>query len=289
MAKPKAQPVAAWAASLGETHMRVQRKGSGQFLNFKPDESFGVTFAAVVLPPGTRAAALGRSVLTPGTADWQNANLPQPQGVNTRVPAWCAQLLMNVNGGRLDSIKVPSALDTPVWVDPTDGKIVDVIHEGIEQELAPYYDIAVSLWKADQSHLAPLRAVAETPKMAKRFFGAIPAGIQDLVNDVKNIGGDTNPVPVGIARPDDSTHPPIEGVGYQTWITVRSLLVRDDVHPLQLETFTTWRGVPGGRWAAIDAAWEQRSQQDPAVAAWMTYDFGHLKLTGAQWQPYGAS
>jgi hypothetical protein len=287
MAKSNVQPEAAWAASLGETHMRVQRKGSGQFLNLKVDEPFGVTFAAVVLPRGTRAAALGRSVLTPATADWAQWQLPAPQGVNTRVPAWCAQLLMNTNGGRLDTIRVPSALDVPVWVDPTTGKIVDVIHEGIEQELAAYYDLGVQLWKADQSYLSGARSVIEAPKAAKKFFGAIPAGIQDLVNDIKSIGGDTNPVPTEHRRPNDETHPPIEGVGYQTWITVRSLLVRDDVYPLQVEDFTTFRGVPGGRWAAVDAAWEQRSREDPAVAAWMTYDFGHLKVTGAQWQPGG--
>jgi hypothetical protein len=278
------QPVAAWAAVLGETDVRVAKRGHGSFLGIQADEPYGVVLAMVILPPGVRAAQLGRSNLTPGTSEWSAAGLGKPQGVSLRIPAWCAMLCKWVNSERFDGEAAPTVLDVPVWVDPVTGKVLDVEHEGLVQELWPYHDLALDLWRSKESPLSGVRSAARAPKSAgrfvKSFFGDWGEAFADIKSGFKSVYEER---PTQAPRPDDTTHPPIEGVGYQTWITVSALLQRDEVHPLQLDAFTTYRGVPSGRWIEVDAAWQQRAQTDPVVAEWATYDRKRMLPTGAQW------
>jgi len=269
---------------LGETDVRVAKRGIGAFLGIKADEPYGVVVAMVILPPGVRAAQLGRSSLTPGTSDWSQAGLGKPQGVSLRIPAWCAMLCKWVNTERFDGEPAPSVLDVPVWVDPVSGKVLDVEHEGLVQELWPYHDLALDLWRSKESPLSGVRSAARAPKSAgrfvKSFFGDWGEAIADIKGGFKSVHQER---PTDTARPDDTTHPPVEGVGYQTWVTVSALLERDEVHPLQVEAFTTYRGVPSGRWTAVDAAWQQRAQSDAVVAEWAAYDRKRMLPTGAQW------
>jgi len=66
-------------------------------------------------------------------------------------------------------------------------------------------------------------------------------------------------------------------------VSVKAGLVRDRVHPVQVDEYAAHRGVPAGRWAAADAAWSQRAAADPLVGAWSAYDVHRLTPTGTHW------
>ena len=69
----------------------------------------------------------------------------------------------------------------------------------------------------------------------------------------------------------------------RTWVTVTAGLQRDEVIPAAVDGYAAFRGVPAGRWAAVDAAWQQRAATEPRVAAWRDFDVAHLAQLGARW------
>lgn len=276
-------PTPAWAASLGMTQLRVSKRGSGAFLGLSPDDGFGMDVAVALLPPGVRAAALGRSALTPGTAEWSEAGMGPAHGVSLRIPAWCAQIVRW--HGRMDEEPqphLPNVFDLPVWVDPRTGKVTDVLHEVLVQEWAPWRELGVWLWKRNEAPLSGVRSAVATPAFVARFGRNFFHEFKDVFHEIRSIGDGPAQPPDG-ERPDDATHPPIEGVSYRTWVTTSALLERDEVHPTHREAFTAHRGVHPGRWDAVDAAWRAWAAQDPALGAWSAYDRTRLLPTGARW------
>ena len=235
----------------------------------------------VVLPEGLYAPALGWTFLTPGSEGWRRFGLPPAQNAIVEVPNWCATLLFWSRRERIDTgERMPGPLDVPVWVDET-GAVVEVAREQLAQELEPWRDAGVRIWKQDHALLAPVRTAAGAPKGVLRFAGSLvkewKGAISEAVADLRTAR------PAGV-RPDDASHPPVEGVGYELWIQIRALLVRDEVHPQHVDHFTHFRGVPWGRWAAVDAAWLARVAADPPLKAWADYDFLRFKPTGATWE-----
>lgn len=247
-----------------------------------------VEMGAVVglLPPGVSAAAVGRSALIPSVHYWAESGLGARQDVRFRAPTWTYQLLFWAGRERTfgDGVQVPGPVDIPVWADPSTGQVVEVDVDRMVVELEPQFEDAKRIWKEEDAPMAGARTVLKAPKLAKGLLRKIKDEVGDVVNDIKAIG-DTGAPPAGHgARPDDASHPPIEGVGYQSWVSIRGRLVMDDVHPTHLEVYVTHRGVPAGRWAAVDAAWEQRAAADPRLAAWRDFDIGHMSVLGSRWQ-----
>lgn len=271
----------AWAACLGESDARVARRGTGS-LGLSPDDAHGTIVAVAILPPGARAAALGRSALIPHTEDFREAGLGPVHALNVRIPAWCAEIVhWHGRMGLLPEPHLPNALDLPVVLDPATGRAHDVLHDALVQEWWPWRDIGVWLWRHDQATLGPARSALRLPGMAARLLRSVPGGVRELVGDIRSIG-DAGTPPDG-ERPDDDSHPPVEGVGYRTWVVTSALLERDEVHPAHREQFTAHRGVPPGRWDAVDAAWRAWAAQDAHLGAWATYDRERLLPLGARW------
>jgi hypothetical protein len=246
-----------------------------------------VEIGAVVglLPPGVSAAAIGRSALIPSMPNWAESGLGARQDVRFHAPIWSYQLLFWAGRERPfgDREPIPGPIDIPVWADPATGQIVAVDVDRLLAELEPQFDLAKDIWKHEDAPLAEVRTVFQSPKLVKGFLKKVKAEIADVVGDIKDIGNPGGPPADHGSRPDNGSHPPIEGVGYQAWVCVRGGLVMDAVHPTHVEAYTTHRGVPAGRWAAVNAQWEARAAGDPPLRAWSAYDIGRMEPLGARW------
>lgn len=253
--------------------------------SFSPNSGRSVRTRLVVLPPGIRAAALGRGALRPGAPEWAEAGLGEQQVVESRLPNWAALVLSKAGKDRdFDDHVIPGPIDVPVLTDPATGLVHALDVDALLAEVAPYRETAVRIWKAEDGWLRTPRAVLGAPRSAVHFVrglgGAWHEALSDLAADLRS---EPAPGPEAGERPTDESHGPIEGVGYRTWVTVRAGLVRDAVHPTHVEPYATHRGVPPARWAAIDAAWTERAAADPRVGVWSAHDLRRLSPTGARW------
>ena len=234
-----------------------------------------------LLPPGVSGLSVGRSALIVGQHYWVEAGLGARQDVTFRAPVWTYQLLYWAGREREfgDGIQIPGPIDIPVWADPTTAEIIAVDVDRMVAELQPSFEIAKRIWKEDDAPLAVARTVMKSPKLAKGLLRKIKDEVGDVVKDIKGIGDSgAPPLEVG-ARPDDS----VEGVDYRTWVTITAGLQRDEVIPAAVDGYAAFRGVPAGRWPAVDAAWQQRAVTDPRVAVWNEFDVAHLARMGATW------
>jgi hypothetical protein len=73
--------------------------------------------------------------------------------------------------------------------------------------------------------------------------------------------------PAGTFEPAADGLAPIEGVDLQRYAFVERALIAARVPPAQHDAFAQQHGVPPGRWAAIDQAWNARAAQDWRVGA----------------------
>lgn len=284
MADVQGIPARAAVLDIGERH--TDSDGDSSFSTFRAKANVRLGAAVVLLPPGTRAAALGRGALLPGTPDWVAAGLGSPQKIRLKIPTWAFQILLYAGNERLDDgiPDVPGPIDIPVWADPQTGAILEVDTDTLVKELEPQFELGKKIWKQEDAPLSSVRGLAKAPRALGKFFGSLPkewsSAIGDMVNDMK---GNVPPRPVGIPRPGEPNHPPVEGVDYRTWVIVKAGLVRDSVHPAHVDAYAEHRGVPKGRWTAVDAAWSQRAEQDPNVQVWSAYDVHRMTPTGTAW------
>jgi hypothetical protein len=279
---PGRQVVAARAA-VAAVNQLARNSDSAANDTFFAKEKVETGAVLALLPPGVSAAAIGRSALIPNVHYWAESGLGARQDVVYRAPTWTYQILFWAGRERaLDSQEeIPGPMDIPVWADPATGQIVEVDVERMVAELQPMFELGKRIWKDEEAPLSSVRTVLKSPKMAKGLFKAVREQIVDVVDDIKAIG-DTGAPPPG-ERPTDVTHPPIEGVGYQAWVTIRGRLVMDAVHPTHLEAYTTHRGSPPGRWTAVDQAWEARAATDAHLAAWKDVEIARLSVLGSRW------
>jgi hypothetical protein len=226
-----------------------------------------------VLPVGRRIGEYGRSMLDRGTDGVRQADLPGAQRVKFTTTNWIAELLWMARKERIDGREEIPPLDLPVWVDPTDGRVIEVHTDTLEEELRPMRDEGVWLWKRTSSLMSDVRAAAGAPG------GLVRLGTSTLREWKKELGGVV--ADLKSRRPaGDRPAGTVEGVDYETWIQVKALLARDgEVHPRHVDLFTHFRGIPWGRWAAIDASWSAHAPKE-----WVDYDFIRFKPTGASWE-----
>ena len=69
------------------------------------------------------------------------------------------------------------------------------------------------------------------------------------------------------AEPAEESMSPIEGVTFDLWVATQAAIAQHAVAPAEYDAFTSARGIPTGRWAAINAAWQQRIQTDWKLGA----------------------
>ena len=268
-------------------HVSTDSQGSGSLW---AGEKLPVGMKVVVLPTGVSAAALGRGALfVPGSREWTEAGLGDPQVVELDVPAWAFQLLYWAGRERPEGPDaglpaVPGPLDVPVWADPATAAVVAVDEATMLAELEANKDLAREIWKQEDAPLSGLRSTLRAPKRAKGFLKSLTSEWTSAISELRDdLRGQSPQRPVGTERPTDASHPPLEGTSYRSWVAVKAGLVRDRVHPVHVDAYAAHRGVPTGRWAAADAAWAQRATEDPALAAWSAYDVHRMTPTGTHW------
>jgi hypothetical protein len=273
-------------AAVAAVNLVARNSDSAANDTFRAKAKVEMAAALGLLPPGVSAAAIGASALVPHAHHWAESGLGARQDVRFRAPIWTYQLLFWAGRERPfgDREELPGPVDIPVWADPATGRIVEVDVDRLVAELEPQFELAREIYKEEDAPMAPVRTVLRGPKLAKGFLKKMKDEITDVVGDIRAIGETGAPPTDQGPRPDDGSHPPIEGVGYQAWVCLRGGLVMDRVHPTHLEVYVTHRGVPPGRWAAIDAAWESRTAADTRLAVWRAYDIGRMSPLGARWE-----
>ena len=105
---------------------------------------------------------------------------------------------------------------------PSTGQVVEVdVDRMVARAGAAVRAAPSGIWKEEDAPLAGGRTVLKAPEAGQGLPASIKDEVGDVVNDIKAIG-DTGAPPAGHgARPDDASHPPIEGVGYRTWVSIR--------------------------------------------------------------------
>lgn len=107
-------------------------------------------------------------------------------------------------------------------------------------------------WYTDQAKAAPGAAKA---------LLSIPLG---LGRGIREMAADMRDVPPSI-RPDDPVLAPIDGVTFATLVRATAAMMSAGVaegDAAGRDAIAQAHGVPRGKWAAADAAWEQRRAQD---------------------------
>jgi hypothetical protein len=68
-------------------------------------------------------------------------------------------------------------------------------------------------------------------------------------------------------KPDPASLEPIEGVTLELWVATLARIAKQMVPPAAQDGFAATQGVPAGRWAAINSAWQARTHTDWKVGA----------------------
>jgi hypothetical protein len=264
-------------------HVRTDEHGDG--LEFTHRGKRRMQVRLVVLHPGQTAPALGFGVLDPQGPEWAQAGLGEVQKLAARLPTWMAIVLEQAGKESFsDDNVIPGPIDIPVWVDEATGVADEVDLDALEAEIAPWREAAIQMWKEAHGPARMPRLILSAPRRLRHVARDLTSTWSGAISELKaDIKAPPPPGPMDGARPDDASHPPIEGVGYATWAWVRTGLERDRVHPSHRDQYIAYRGIPPARWEAVDAAWLQRSVDDPQVGTWARYDLQRLKPWGARW------
>ena len=70
-----------------------------------------------------------------------------------------------------------------------------------------------------------------------------------------------------LAADVSTSHTPINGVSFQTWVDVEAGLERDRVRPADYDGYAQQHGVPAGAWAGAVAGWQKRMMTDWRLGA----------------------
>lgn len=190
----------------------------------------------------TKLRVLVKLVLAGGTGQ---------QEVSEALPKWVVQVLRDVGSERPHGRSLPRALDVPVLVEQGSDRIARIDQELLLQEWEPFREEATAVWKRDFGLLSPVRAVAAAPKGLLRGLRSVKDQLGAHLADIRS----DEPAPSS-PRPTTETHPPVEGVDYDTW--VRAMLAGDPVTP------------------GAQAAWMAMAKRDPVVGEWYRWDVQHL-------------
>lgn len=148
-----------------------------------------------------------------------------------------------------------------VRVDPASGAVIGYDRAALETEFTP--------------RIGELRAGRRPESLfdlEKGELANLPAAVKDLRKDLRNLPhqlkdamADRPPSGGGLAG-DDPLLAPIEGVDFDTWVTVQAAVVRERVAPRDHDALAQRHGVPVGRWPAVQSGWQARMKGNPGLA-----------------------
>lgn len=197
----------------------------------------------VLLPPGASAAALGMNALIPTTAGWREAGLGEKQSVDFHAPVWTYELLFWAGRERRSKV-------TPEVPGPIDIPVWVVPDTG-----------AVHAVDVD-AMVAELQPQFDLAKAIFKDEDAVFSEVRTVIKAPKLATGFLKSLKGAVADLVND----IKGIG--------------DTHQ---DLYLSHRGVPVGRWPAIDADWQARVDRDPPLAAWADFDLYRMRMTGAVW------
>lgn len=152
----------------------------------------------------------------------------------------------------------------PVLVDARTGRPDDFDAPALELQMAP----CLPLYEAEAKRRSSLRyelreagISGEEVRNAKETVKALrhlPRQWKEAVFE--------KPVPGGGLDASDPLLAPIEGVDFDTWVSVQAHLVRERVPRSRYDEVAVGHGVPAGRWAAVESAWRSRMAGNPGLA-----------------------
>ena len=151
----------------------------------------------------------------------------------------------------------------PVRVDPGTGRVLTVDTPRLEERMAGRTAEAEKAlspdWRDEVSYVTEsIRAAPE----AARTVASLP---KHWLGALKSMRGPAELSDGGIA-PGDPALEPVEGVGFDTWVTIRAEIIRTSVPTADRDALAQRWDVPAGRWQAIDTAWQQRRMSDWRLA-----------------------
>ncbi len=198
------------------------------------------------------------------------------QTISVHLPMWVVQILRDVGSERPHGQALPKALDVPVLVKAGTDQIKKLDVDLLESELAPYREAAAEVWKRDFGLLSPVRNLAAAPKGLLRGLRSAAGQLGDMAKDIASEA----PGPA-MPRPTAESHPPIEGVDYDTWIRANVQVGRGGAPADQRISILERHGFPVGRAEEVDAAWWALTQTDDALRDWCGHDYQHLEPDGS--------
>lgn len=100
-------------------------------------------------------------------------------------------------------------------------------------------------------------------------IGSVRRELKSFVKDLRT--REPPPVPTS-PRPTAESHPPIEGVDFDAWMTAIVAIVRGKVSAADCPALYDAHGFPAGRGEAISAQWYERLQSDEVLRDWYVHD-----------------
>jgi hypothetical protein len=114
----------------------------------------------------------------------------------------------------------------------------------------------------EAGHEVPVRIEPTTRRVVGLDAEAYEAEVDARHDAAKQSGTGLDPT-AAFSDIDSAALAPIEGVSLELWATTYARIVKDGIiSPADQDAFAASRGVPPGRWAAILAEWQARSNTD---------------------------
>jgi len=190
--------------------------------------------------------------------------------------------------------KIARGVELPVLVDPERAERIMIDWDGFEaaggkqivEDLGDQYrrDAVRDVLSQDPVQRESARTTVETwlgevraGRMSREDFGGyvdenVDSGLLTAEEGAAAKERAATPDP----RPTPETHPPIEGVDYETWIRATVGIVRKKIPPSEYDAYYQSHGFPAGRADAVNAGWYERVQSDDVLQGWFTRDYAEL-------------
>jgi len=173
------------------------------------------------------------------------------------MPSWQAHLLT-------------AGMEVPALLDRESNEPVGIASEGLEEAIGRFY---LELEPEHRTWERALEARRKRLREAESVLGPIKEDVQHAAETIRELPGGLRDTVrewrKGLAELGDD-HPagsPVEGVGFDVWAEIKAAIARDSLAPGAQAGFAEGRGVPPGRWSAIDAHWQQQVKWNQSARA----------------------
>ncbi len=154
-----------------------------------------------------------------------------------------------------------AGMEVPALLDRESNEPVGIASEGLEEAIGRFY---LGLEPEHGTWERALAARRKRLRKAERVLGPVKEEVEQAAEAIRELPGGLRDTVRGWRRglaELGESHPagsPVEEVGFDAWVEIKAAIARDSVAPGAQAGFAEGRGVPPGRWSAIDAHWQQQ-------------------------------